>query len=107
MKNCILRAPVAALSLAVLASSPSHAQTAASGNLPETVVTATRFNETLTSLPMGVSVITADQIRATGATTVNGVGMLLHQAAYAFELWTGVAAPVGAMRDAVLGHLQQ
>ena len=44
---------------------------------------------------------------ARGATTVNGVGMLLHQAAYAFELWTGVAAPVGAMRDAVLGHLQQ
>jgi iron complex outermembrane receptor protein len=77
MKNCISRAPVAALSLAILASFPSHAQTAASGNLPETVVTATRFNETLTSLPMGVSVITADQIRATGATTVNEAVMKL------------------------------
>ena len=44
---------------------------------------------------------------AQGAHIVNGVGMLLHQAAYAFELWTGVAAPVGAMRVAVLGHLAQ
>jgi len=42
---------------------------------------------------------------ARGATTVNGVGMLLYQAAYAFELWTGVAAPVAAMRGAVLDHL--
>jgi shikimate dehydrogenase len=42
---------------------------------------------------------------ARGARTVNGVGMLLYQAAYAFELWTGVAAPVTAMRQAVLEHL--
>jgi len=42
---------------------------------------------------------------ARGAIVVNGVGMLLHQAAYAFELWTGVAAPVAAMRGAVLEHL--
>ncbi|WP_332749515.1 TonB-dependent receptor [Hydrogenophaga sp.] len=77
MKNCILRAPLAALPLAVLAALPSHAQTAASSELPETVVTATRFNETLTSLPMGVSVITADQIRAAGVTTVNEAVMKL------------------------------
>jgi len=42
---------------------------------------------------------------ARGARTVNGVGMLLYQAAYAFELWTGVDAPVAAMREAVLDHL--
>lgn len=35
-----------------------------------------------------------------GATTANGVGMLLHQAAIAFEHWTGVAAPLPAMRAA-------
>lgn len=35
-----------------------------------------------------------------GATTVNGVGMLLHQAAIAFEHWTKTAAPLEAMRSA-------
>jgi shikimate dehydrogenase len=35
-----------------------------------------------------------------GATTVNGVGMLVHQAALAFERWTDRAAPVDAMLTA-------
>jgi len=35
-----------------------------------------------------------------GARTVNGVGMLMHQAAIAFEHWTGVAAPLDVMRSA-------
>lgn len=77
MKNRISRAPLAALPLAFLVAFPSHAQSVASSDLPETVVTATRFNETLASLPMGVSVITADQIRASGATTVNEAVMKL------------------------------
>ncbi len=38
--------------------------------------------------------------RAAGATTVDGLGMLVHQAALAFTLWTGVDAPVAAMREA-------
>ncbi len=77
MKNRYLRAPLAALPLAVLAALTSHAQTVAPRDLPETVVTATRFNETLASLPMGVSVITADEIRASGASTVNEAVMRL------------------------------
>jgi shikimate dehydrogenase len=36
-----------------------------------------------------------------GATTVGGLGMLLHQAALAFEIWTGHEAPVEAMAAAV------
>ncbi|HYK99029.1 MAG TPA: shikimate dehydrogenase [Candidatus Acidoferrales bacterium] len=32
---------------------------------------------------------------------VDGLAMLLHQAARSFELWTGVAAPVAAMRAAL------
>jgi len=36
-----------------------------------------------------------------GATTVGGVGMLVHQAAVAFEWWTGEPAPLGAMAEAV------
>jgi shikimate dehydrogenase len=38
--------------------------------------------------------------RARGSRTVNGLGMLVHQAALAFELWTGVAAPLAVMRAA-------
>ncbi|HSL59990.1 MAG TPA: shikimate dehydrogenase [Acidimicrobiales bacterium] len=36
-----------------------------------------------------------------GARTLGGVGMLVHQAARAFELWTGRPAPIAAMRAAV------
>jgi iron complex outermembrane recepter protein len=62
-----LRAP--ALSLALAAAFPSvFAQTPA---LKETVVTATRFAEAAQSLPLGVSVITADEIQASGAATIN------------------------------------
>lgn len=36
-----------------------------------------------------------------GARAIAGLGMLVHQGARAFEMWTGVAAPVGVMRRAV------
>jgi len=32
---------------------------------------------------------------------VNGLGMLLHQGAVAFELWTGVSPPLEVMRRAL------
>ena len=38
---------------------------------------------------------------ARGARTVGGIGMLLHQAALAFELHTGHSAPIDAMRAAI------
>ena len=38
--------------------------------------------------------------RARGIHAVNGLGMLVHQAALAFESWTGLDAPVAAMRVA-------
>lgn len=37
---------------------------------------------------------------AAGARPVGGLGMLVHQAARAFELWTGEPAPAAAMADA-------
>lgn len=36
-----------------------------------------------------------------GATTLGGLGMLLHQGAAAIHLWTGVEAPIGVMRGAI------
>jgi shikimate dehydrogenase len=42
------------------------------------------------------------QAEAAGARTVDGLGMLVHQAARAFELWTGQRAPVNVMRQALL-----
>jgi shikimate dehydrogenase len=40
-----------------------------------------------------------------GAVTVNGVGMLTHQAAAAFRLWTRIEAPLAAMKVAMLAEL--
>jgi shikimate dehydrogenase len=41
--------------------------------------------------------------RARGARATNGLGMLVHQAALAFELWTGRAAPLEVMQRAAAG----
>jgi iron complex outermembrane receptor protein len=57
--------------LAAAASLSSTSAFAQTPTLKETRVTATRFSEPEASLPMGVSVITAAEIRASGATTVN------------------------------------
>ncbi|MBI9020251.1 MAG: shikimate dehydrogenase [Verrucomicrobia bacterium] len=39
--------------------------------------------------------------KAAGAQTANGLGMLLHQGARAFEIWTGITPDVAAMREAL------
>ncbi|WP_299235912.1 shikimate dehydrogenase [Natronomonas sp.] len=41
------------------------------------------------------------EARSVGATAIEGVWMLLFQGVEAFEIWTGRAAPVDAMRDAL------
>jgi len=43
--------------------------------------------------------------KAAGCRTANGVGMLVHQGAKAFEIWTGKSAPVDVMRRAVEGSV--
>jgi shikimate dehydrogenase len=45
--------------------------------------------------------------RAAGATAVDGVGMLVHQAAHAFRWWTGVDAPVAVMERAAREALRK
>lgn len=41
------------------------------------------------------------QARNTGCMTINGLSMLVHQAAFQFELWTGLPAPTGVMQQSL------
>jgi shikimate dehydrogenase len=41
-----------------------------------------------------------------GATTVNGLSMLVFQGAVSFKIWTGVKAPIEVMMNAVMEELQ-
>jgi shikimate dehydrogenase len=45
--------------------------------------------------------------RLIGARTVNGIGMLVHQAALQYALWTGKEAPLDVMFDAVTKKISQ
>ncbi len=59
----------------------------------------------LTYNPRHTVLLEAAQQR--GAETLDGTGMLVHQGAIAFAQWTGQAAPVEVMRQALLNALQQ
>ena len=59
-----------------------------------------RPGQTLVELPYPDSA-TAVAARAAGATVIGGLEVLVAQGAAAFELWTGVAAPLDVMRAAV------
>lgn len=45
------------------------------------------------------------QAENTGHTTINGLGMLVHQGVVAFEIWTGQNAPLYTMKEACLEAL--
>lgn len=47
------------------------------------------------------------EARAAGAETIAGMDMLVYQGAKAFELWTGVKAPVGVMRRELARALKE
>ncbi len=55
--------------------------------------------------PVVTPLLAAARVR--GCSTIDGVGMLVHQAAIAFEAWTGVAAPVAAMAAAAREELRR
>ena len=63
----------------------------------EVIVVDLLYRPTLTPLQ-----VTA---REAGAATFGGLGLLLHQAALSFELWTGRPAPLAAMSAAALAEL--
>ncbi len=45
------------------------------------------------------------QARAAGAAAFGGVGLLLHQAALSFEMWTGQPPPLEVMSAAALAAI--
>ncbi len=53
--------------------------------------------------PLDTALLSAARVR--GLLTVDGLGMLLHQGARQFTLWTGEAAPIEEMSDAVRAEL--
>lgn len=72
MKTCISSARLLALPLAFAPIFPSFSQTQiAEATIPEVMVTAARFADSSSSLPFGVSVITAEDIQRSGSSTVN------------------------------------
>ncbi|HXV97859.1 MAG TPA: hypothetical protein VEC93_05495, partial [Anaerolineae bacterium] len=44
--------------------------------------------------------------RTAGIRTVDGLGMLVHQGAFAFKKWTGQQAPVEVMRQVCVQELE-
>jgi len=68
--------------------------------LPEHVLRAGQVVIDLVYEPLETPLLAA--ARARGAQTVSGLGMLVHQAALQVERWSGKAAPVDAMRAAVI-----
>jgi shikimate dehydrogenase len=64
------------------------------------VVVEVEAHQTLVDLPYPGSA-TAQAARAAGATVLDGLDVLVAQGAAAFELWTGVPAPLEVMRAAV------
>lgn len=42
-----------------------------------------------------------------GLQTISGLGMLVHQGAIAFELWTGISPPIETMRNALIKALEK
>lgn len=45
--------------------------------------------------------------RQRGATTVDGLGMLVHQGALALEFWTNLCVPKDCMREALVAYIKQ
>ena len=64
---------------------------------PETLVVDLLYRPALTPLQISA--------KEAGAAAFGGLGLLLHQAALSFELWTGQPAPLAAMSAAALAEL--
>jgi shikimate dehydrogenase len=114
------RTPERAAAAAALAGPRGRVGTAADASQADLVVEATpagmdgvaRVEPLVDGASLGPGQVAADLVyhppvtpwlaaaSASGATTLGGLGMLVHQAAAQISAWTGMASPVGAMWDA-------
>ncbi len=72
--------------------------------VPLELINASHFIYDLIYTPLETALI--NEARHKGARAANGLGMLLYQAASAFEIWTGISAPVEVMRQALIQGLK-
>lgn len=118
------RTPVKADAAASLAGAAGRVGRPEDASGADLVVNATPVGMTGTSTPLpgatpGAGQLVVDLLyepamtpllvsaEAAGARVANGLGMLVHQAAHAFQLWTGEPAPVGAMAEAAGSELRK
>jgi len=76
----------------------------------ETLVTRNFMKPNLTVFDIVYTPLKTKLLReaeAAGATTINGVDMLVHQGAEAFRIWTGRNPPIEAMHHAVTDELRR
>ncbi len=69
-------------------------------SLPLAALPATAVVTDLVYAPLCTTVLAAAEAR--GLTTVDGLGLLIHQGALSFERWLGRTAPIDVMRRAVV-----
>lgn len=67
------------------------------GGCPLRFAGSVRPEAVVVDLVYGTETELVARARAAGARAFDGLGMLVHQAALAFEIWTGREAPLGAM----------
>jgi len=118
------RTPVKADAAASLAGAAGRVGRPEDASAADLVVNATPVGMTGTSTPLpgetpGAGQLVVDLLyepvmtpllvsaEAAGARVANGLGMLVHQAAHAFRLWTGEPAPVAAMAEAARSELRK
>lgn len=97
-----LNAAASEASLIVNASSLGMGSDEVPENLPLEGIGPGQVVNDLVYRPGGTPWLAAASAR--GARTVDGLGMLLHQGAAAFERWTGEIAPLDVMRAALLAE---
>ena len=116
------RTEAAAVTAAGLAGAAGHVGRFGAVSLADVVVNATSVGMGSADLPCDPSLLRAEQVvvdlvyhprrtaflsaaASVGARGVDGLGMLVHQAAVAFERWTACDAPVAEMRAAAEAEL--
>ena len=74
----------------------------------ETLITSEQFSKEIVVMDLVYTPLKTKlllEAEKAGCKTIDGLGMLVHQGAVGFELWTGKKCPVEVMRTALKEHL--